>query len=134
LPNRPAVAQAMRVTRPSGRLGVRDRGTTDPAGPLADDRRLSARVAVVIGSSSGTRAPMELSAEAVQQFFGLTPKESALALRLAAGRSLLEAARDQGISLNTARAHLRAIFAKTGVDRQSRLVGALLKSAARVAR
>jgi DNA-binding CsgD family transcriptional regulator len=55
-------------------------------------------------------------------------------LRLAAGRSLLEAARDQGISLNTARAHLRAIFAKTGIDRQSRLVGALLKSAARVAR
>jgi len=132
--NRPAVAQAMRVTRPSGRAPYELVVRPAPREPLADDRRLSARVAVVIGSNSGTRAPMELSAEAVQQFFGLTPKETALALRLAAGRSLVEAARDQGVSVNTARAHLRAIFAKTGVDRQSRLVGALLKSAARVAR
>jgi DNA-binding CsgD family transcriptional regulator len=82
----------------------------------------------------GERAPAELSAEAVQQLFGLTRKEAELALRLAAGRRLLEAARDQGISLNTARAHLRAIFAKTGIDRQCRLVSALLKSVARVAR
>ena len=132
--NRPAVAQAMRVTRPSGRPAYEIVVRPTPQGLLADDRRLSARVAVVIGSDVGERAPAELSAEAVQQFFGLTRKEAALALRLAAGRSLLEAARDQGISLNTARAHLRAIFAKTGIDRQSRLVGALLKSAARVAR
>ena len=132
--NRPAVAQAMRVTRPSGRPAYEIVVRPTPQGLLADDRRLAARVAVVIGSDVGERAPAELSAEAVQQFFGLTRKEAALALRLAAGRSLLEAARDQGISLNTARAHLRAIFAKTGIDRQSRLVGALLKSAARVAR
>jgi DNA-binding CsgD family transcriptional regulator len=72
--------------------------------------------------------------EAVQQLFGLTRKEAELALRLAAGRSLAEGARDQDISLNTARAHLRAIFAKTGIDRQSRLVSVLLKSVARVAR
>jgi len=97
--------------------------------------RLADRIVVLDhGRVVGSGTPAELSAEAVQQFFGLTRKEAALALRLAAGRSLLEAARDQGISLNTARAHLRAIFAKTGIDRQSRLVGALLKSAARVAR
>ena len=132
--NRPAVAQAMRVTRPSGRAAYELVVRPAPRDPLADDRRLNARVAVVIGADSGERAPTELSAEAVQQFFGLTPKEAALALRLAAGRSLVDAARDQGVSVNTARAHLRAIFAKTGVDRQSRLVGALLKSAARVAR
>jgi DNA-binding CsgD family transcriptional regulator/PAS domain-containing protein len=132
--SRPAVAQAMRVTRPSGRPAYELVVRPSPREPSANDRRLSARVAVVIGSDVAEHAPAELSALAVQQFFGLTPKEAALALRLAAGRSLVEAARDQGVSVNTARAHLRAIFAKTGVDRQSRLVGALLKSAARVAR
>ncbi len=72
--------------------------------------------------------------DAVSQLFGLTPKEAELALRLARGRSLARRPRrTRSISLNTARAHLRAIFAKTGVDRQSRLVGALLKSVARVA-
>jgi DNA-binding CsgD family transcriptional regulator/PAS domain-containing protein len=132
--DRPAVAQAMRVTRPSGRPAYEIVVRPAPAAVLADDRRLSARVAVVIGSDAGPRAPAELSTEAVQQLFGLTRKEAALALRLAAGRSLVEAAREQGVSVNTARAHLRAIFAKTGIDRQSRLVSALLQSVARVAR
>jgi DNA-binding CsgD family transcriptional regulator/PAS domain-containing protein len=132
--NRPAVAQAMQLSRPSGRPAYELVVRPAPRGLLADDRRLNARVAVVIGSDVGERAPAELSAEAVQQLFGLTRKEAELALRLAAGRRLLEAARDQGISLNTARAHLRAIFAKTGINRQSRLVSALLKSVARVAR
>ena len=132
--NRPAVAQAMRVSRPSGRAAYELVVRPSPRDPLADNRRLNARVAVVIGTDPGERAPGGLSAEAVRQFFGLTPREAALALRLAAGRSLVEAARDEGMSVNTARAHLRAIFSKTGVDRQSRLVGALLKSAARVAR
>ena len=132
--NRPAVAQAMRVTRPSGRPAYEIVVRPTPQGLLADDRRLSARVAVVIGSDVVDRAAGRASEEAVQQSWADRRKEAALALRLAAGRSPLEAARDQGISLNTARAHLRAIFAKTGIDRQSRLVGALLKSAARVAR
>jgi len=132
--NRPAVAQAMRVLRPSGRRAYELVVRPSPQLPLVDDRHLNARVAVVIGSDVGQRAPGALSVEAVQHLFGLTRKEAELALRLSAGRNLLEAARDQDISLNTARAHLRAIFAKTGIDRQSRLVSALLKSVARVAR
>lgn len=131
---RPSVAQAMRVARPSGGPGyelvVRPSTTRLPG----EDRMLNARVAVLIGSRIGAGRPPELSTDALRQFFGLTPKEAALALRLAAGRSLREAAADQGIRLNTARAHLRAIFGKTGVDRQSRLVSALLQSVARLAR
>jgi DNA-binding CsgD family transcriptional regulator/PAS domain-containing protein len=132
--NRPTIVQAMRVSRPSGRPAYELVVRPSPVGVLGGDSELNARVAVVIGSDAGRSAPSGLSAEAVQQFFGLTRKEAELALRLAAGRSLLDAARDQGISLNTARAHLRSIFAKTGIDRQSRLVSALLKSAARAAR
>jgi DNA-binding CsgD family transcriptional regulator len=99
------------------------------------DRSLNARVVVLIASGIAGKRPADLPAEAaVQQLFGLTPKEAALALRLAGGRSLAEAASDQGVSLNTARAHLRAIFGKTGVDRQSRLVSTLLKSVAMLTR
>ena len=53
-----------------------------------------------------------------------------LALALANGQTLQEAAVTLGISLNTARAHLRAIFAETGIDRQTKLVHAILRSVA----
>ena len=41
---------------------------------------------------------------------------------LAAGRSLDQAAERLGIARNTARSHLRGLFAKTGVSRQGELV------------
>ncbi len=52
---------------------------------------------------------------------------------LADGRSTEEVAQALGIRLNTVRVHLRAIFAKTGVDRQSALVRLLLNSVATLA-
>ncbi|MFU2489482.1 response regulator transcription factor [Thauera sp. WH-1] len=69
-------------------------------------------------------------AEAVRQLFNLTPTETAVALKLADGASLEEAAEALGIRRNTARAHLRAIFSKTGVRRQTELVRILLNSVA----
>ena len=68
--------------------------------------------------------------ETVRKLFDLTRKEAELAMCLTNGRSLREAAVDLGITLNTARAHLRSIFAKTGIDRQARLVRAILRSVA----
>ncbi len=66
----------------------------------------------------------------LKQLYGLTPAESRLAMALADGLSL-DAASDQlHISRNTARAHLRAIFSKTGVTQQTMLVSLLLKSVA----
>lgn len=67
---------------------------------------------------------------ALQALFGLTPKESHLSLLIAEGYSLDEAADVLGIRLNTARAHLRAIFLKTGVSRQSQLVSTITGSVA----
>jgi DNA-binding CsgD family transcriptional regulator len=61
---------------------------------------------------------------------GITNKETQLAMCLANGRSLQESAADIGITLNTARAHLRAIFAKTGIDGQTQLVRVILRSVA----
>ncbi|MNT69412.1 Bacterial regulatory protein, luxR family [compost metagenome] len=64
----------------------------------------------------------------VRKLFDLTPAETALALVLADGMTLDEAAEALGTSKNTARAHLRAIFSKTGVTRQATLVRMLLSS------
>jgi DNA-binding CsgD family transcriptional regulator len=67
-------------------------------------------------------------ARIAQRLFNLTQAESALAIRLANGLTLPEAAADLQIQHSTARTHLRAVFAKTGTSRQSSLVRHLLNS------
>jgi len=68
------------------------------------------------------------SREVLQRLFRLTPMEIEIALQLVAGLTLDEAAVAAGIAKNTARAHLRGIFAKTGATRQAVLVKTLLSS------
>jgi len=68
--------------------------------------------------------------QSVRQSFGLTSAETRLAARLKAGRTLKEAAEDLGVSLNTVRNQLRAVFDKMGLSRQSELVQALAQLSA----
>ncbi|MFM1982866.1 MAG: hypothetical protein RJB22_1585 [Pseudomonadota bacterium] len=63
-----------------------------------------------------------LDPDVIRDLFQLTRMEALIAVALADGRSLVDVADTLGIAHNTARAHLRAIFAKTGVRRQSQLV------------
>ena len=63
-----------------------------------------------------------VSTEAIRDLLGLTWGEAAVAADVASGLSLADSAARLGISPNTARAHLRAIFSKTGVKRQSQLM------------
>ena len=72
------------------------------------------------------------SHELVRRLFGFTSAEVALALLLTNGLTLDEAAAELNIRKNTARAHLRSIFSKTGVTRQTMLVRLLLNSVASV--
>jgi DNA-binding CsgD family transcriptional regulator len=60
--------------------------------------------------------------------FDLSPAEAKLAIRLAAGQPLKDAASASDIKFSTARSYLEQIFRKTGTNQQSQLV-ALLKSA-----
>ncbi len=53
---------------------------------------------------------------------GVTPAEAKLILQLLDGLTLTDAAKELGISRNTARAQLSSIFSKTGVNRQTQLV------------
>ena len=68
------------------------------------------------------RRPGGLSEEALRDRFQLTRAEAGLALHLAQGASLADASSALDIAYNTARSHLRAIFAKTGTHRQVQLI------------
>lgn len=70
------------------------------------------------------------SGEMLRDRFQLTRAEAALALFLMDGTALADAAGALDIAYNTARSHLRAIFAKTGTHRQVQLA-ALLRTIGR---
>lgn len=77
--------------------------------------------AAVLFLTDPTHGP-RISAEAIRDLLGLTQSEAAVAAHLAEGLAPAEVAARLGISANTVRAHLRSIFGKTGVKRQSQLV------------
>lgn len=127
---RPGIAEVMRVRRPSGRpdISLVVRPSISVMG--RQNERLTASIAVFLSTDTMQTEPHSVPPNVIQKLFGLTPKEARLAAELAAGYSLQEAAENLGITSYTARARLRSIFAKTGVDRQAKLVRVLLKSVA----
>lgn len=72
---------------------------------------------------TATRLP---EVRVLQDQFGFTPAEAALARDILAGNDLAASAARRGITLNTARVHLRRIFEKTGTRRQAELMRLLL--------
>ena len=120
----PSVAEAISISRKAGRskVGVVVRGV-----PHAEWSEGNRRPAVALLIRDPERRT-EASRETVRRLFDLTPAEASLALALADGLTLDEAAERLKIRKNTARAHLRAIFAKIGVTRQTTLVRLLLSS------
>lgn len=66
------------------------------------------------------------AARNIAEVYGLTQAEGRLVAALARGRNLVDAARESGISMNTAKTQLRSVFLKTGFERQTDLVAAVL--------
>ena len=62
------------------------------------------------------------SPEEMRTIFGLTKSESRLAKLIADGRSLPEICEEMEITVNTARTHLKRVFAKTDTSRQTELL------------
>ena len=121
-----SLPEAMSITRPSGEVNLGVVIEVIPSQGWAEGKGQSQAVIYIRDAVGKSQA----SSEVAKKLFGLTPAETALSLQLANGLSLEEAAEELGIRRNTARAHLRAIFSKTGVRRQTELVRIFLNSVA----
>jgi len=123
-----SLVEAIRVERPSGK---RDFGLIVKPAPqprYLDEQHIPAIVVFISDPDRHTA----MAPAALAKLFGLTPAEASFAVLLGDGLTLDEAAAEQSIARNTARAHLRSIFAKTGVSRQTMLVRLIVTSLAQL--
>jgi DNA-binding CsgD family transcriptional regulator len=82
---------------------------------------------------SDVRMENTAPAHKLMALFQLSASEAALAMQLAKGRTLAEAALVLNLSEQTARTYSKHIFAKTGTHRQAELVRLILTSVANLA-
>lgn len=112
-----ASAGFLSISRPSGRRPFAVMVApllAAPAGIVPD-----AVVALFVSDPDAGRVS---EAEVLTKLYALTHSEAELVRLLALGFSLEEAAAKRGVSVNTARSHLKHAFAKTGTSRQGELV------------
>jgi DNA-binding CsgD family transcriptional regulator len=95
-----------------------------PVPPAARNPFFGARAILVLTDLEGTA---EFSPGLLTRVFNLTPAQANIAARIAAGRSLEEIAAELGVTLETARHHLKVVFGKTETHRQGELVALLNK-------
>ena len=91
-----------------------------PLGKSERRRELGPGLAAIFVTTNGASVPPAL--EVLSALSGLTSREARVALMIADGAQLSEAAKTLGIAMNTMRKHLANIFAKTGVNSQLGLV------------
>lgn len=120
------LVEALRVARNEGQadLGLVIRPV--PFNEWSEGKAVPSVAIFVSDPDDATEAPVQV----ITKLFGFTPTEAALAILLAKGLTLDEAADTLHVSRNTVRTHLRALFAKTGVGRQSMLIRLILQSVA----
>jgi DNA-binding CsgD family transcriptional regulator len=114
------------LSRPSGRRPLK--AVVFPIPPRARqafDADADACAGVFV---SDPERRVELPVDTLRRLYGLTPAEARLAVPLVRGARLQAAADELGIRINTARHHLKQIFAKTQTDSQASLIHLLLRS------
>lgn len=116
------------ASRPTGRIAssLRTRAVSGPGleiDVLPQDDEAGAAILVV----RAPRAPAR--AERMAAAYGLTAAEARLLAALSEGERLSEYADRAGVALSTAKTHLRALFGKTGVNRQADLMRLIAGSA-----
>ncbi|NIB38978.1 helix-turn-helix transcriptional regulator [Pseudomaricurvus alkylphenolicus] len=72
----------------------------------------------------------DISVRTLMEFYSLTISEATISILFSEGNTTEEVANQLGVTRNTIRAHLRTIYAKTGVTQQSKLVALVLTSLA----
>lgn len=127
--DQPVPIQAMSIPRPSGKPDYELVVKTIPV-----DRYIAPNhTPHLILFISDPEEKIEISTRTLMTLYHLTLTEATLTILLAEGKTLDEVSQELNIARNTARAHLRSIFSKTGVTQQSMLVSLVLKSLASIA-
>ena len=96
-----------------------------PSRSRAQDADAKVSVLVMILDSALPVRTIELE---LRQLYGFTSTEAQLANLLMEGKSFEECCQELGVLRSTGCTHLRRVFKKTGVHRQSELVGLLLRA------
>jgi DNA-binding CsgD family transcriptional regulator len=86
--------------------------------PLTDKSGYRSPAVALIGRSPDAAETSDL----LRRHYGLTPAEVRLAMLIVSGNSLLQAAAEMKIKHNTARTHMKRVYAKTDTRRQVDLV------------
>lgn len=73
---------------------------------------------------------LDIDQDVLARILGLTPAEARIAAGLALGRESGALAEEAGVSVHTVRTQIKSILAKTGLRRQTELVGLVLRSVA----
>lgn len=71
-------------------------------------------------------SPLDIAPATLEGLYGLTQAEARLVIALVSGQKLDDVAQASGTSLHTLRNHLKAVFRKTGANRQAELVKLIL--------
>lgn len=93
--------------------------------PIEGGEQTFSGVLVTVYDSAQRELP---NAALIASYFGLSQAESQLCADLVSGRSLKEVAEQRHKSEATLRSYLKQIFVKTGVNRQSQLICAILSA------
>ena len=113
---------ALSLARPQGRRPLSAIVAPTGATGIFPASRSASVVVLIEEPEQRASAPFA----AFTKSYGLSPAEAGVASRLVDGMSLRQTAVALGIRDNTARSHLKRIFAKTGARRQSDLVRRVL--------
>jgi DNA-binding CsgD family transcriptional regulator len=73
--------------------------------------------------------PRPVSLDELRRRYGLTVREAEMVAEVVAGHSVPAIAERQGISRETVRVHLKSVFGKVGVHRQSELIARVMAAA-----
>lgn len=124
--NTRVLSQAISVPRPSGKVDYQIVVKPLPVND-EDASKLTPYLTIFIQDPDKN---LEISVRTLMNLYQLTLSEATIAILLAEGHTTDDVAEELHIKKNTVRAHLRAMFAKTGVTQQSMLVSLVLTSLA----
>lgn len=113
----------LRIQRPVGR-----RPLTALVTALGSKNVLQNGEAVVAVLANDPEHAPAIEVQMLRDWYGLTPAEARVAMLLASGLSVDEIVERLDIGANTARTHLKSIFAKTDTRRQGELIRLLLSN------